>query len=95
MRFNVEAWHSPHSQDVLSEVKEGFGQSVKSVPGLRIEPRTSVKKSNTLPLDQQVTEADWQSHPLRHVPYTSPPTSRGRYSYSQPGDEAEFYHCRR
>nr|CAD7269414.1 unnamed protein product [Timema shepardi] len=28
VRTTVEAWHSSHSQDVLSEVKEGFGDQI-------------------------------------------------------------------
>nr|CAD7200811.1 unnamed protein product [Timema douglasi] len=37
----------------LSEVKEGFGNQNKSVPGPRIEPQTPALKSDTIPLDHQ------------------------------------------
>nr|CAD7403531.1 unnamed protein product [Timema poppensis] len=56
IRTTVEAWHSPHSQDVLSEVKEGFGTQINLYWDQGLNPRLPAQKSDTLPLDHQFVE---------------------------------------
>nr|CAD7262113.1 unnamed protein product [Timema shepardi] len=55
-RTTVEAWHSPHSQDVLSEVKEGFGNQINLCRDRGLNPGPPAQKSDTLPLDRQKSE---------------------------------------
>nr|CAD7431849.1 unnamed protein product [Timema monikensis] len=66
LQFNVgEAWHSPHSQDVLSEVKEGFGNQINLCRNRGLNPGPPAQKSDTLPLDPRGKFGPDIFHPLQ------------------------------
>nr|CAD7573511.1 unnamed protein product [Timema californicum] len=55
IRTTVGIWHSSHSQDVLSEVKEGFGNQINLCRDRALNPGPPAQNSDTLPLNHQLS----------------------------------------